>query len=113
MGIPSRVYNGEYLEGEMAMPRKPGSKGYRDQQRERLFRLGVDGRQLVEQLVVDLMRCGHRPREAWRLACELTQEEVAARFNQIRDDPNLRMRGSRICEYENGPWEAFGHRCGP
>jgi transcriptional regulator with XRE-family HTH domain len=85
------------------MPRKPGSKAYRDQQRERLVRLGLDGRQLIEYVVADLMRCGCRPREAWRLACELTQEEVAVRFNQARDDPEIRMRGSRICEYEKWP----------
>jgi DNA repair protein RadC len=59
------------------MPHKPGSKAYRDQQRERLVRLGVGGLQAIEQLVADLMRCGCRPREAWRLASELTQEEVA------------------------------------
>jgi tetratricopeptide (TPR) repeat protein/transcriptional regulator with XRE-family HTH domain len=87
----------------MAMPRKAGSKAYRDHQRERLARVGVDGQQLIEQLVADLMRCGCRPREAWRLAYELTQNEVAARFNQIRDDSNVRMRGSRICEYEKWP----------
>ena len=85
------------------MPRKPASKAYRDQQRERLIRLGVVGHQLIEQIVADLMRCGRRPREAWRLAYELTQDEVAARFNQIRGDPGIRMRGSRICEYEKWP----------
>src|SRR5581483_10763366 len=85
------------------MPHKPGNKAYRDQQRERLVRLGVHGRQLIDQLVADLMRRGSRPREAWRLAYELTQSEVAARFNQIRGDPNVRMRGSRISEYEKWP----------
>ena len=85
------------------MSPKPGNKAYRDQQRERLVRLGVHGRQLIEQLVADLMRRGSRPREAWRLAHELTQSEVAARFNQIRGDPNVRMRGSRISEYEKWP----------
>jgi tetratricopeptide (TPR) repeat protein/transcriptional regulator with XRE-family HTH domain len=85
------------------MPRKLGNKAYRDQQRERLTRLGVDGLQLIEQLLTDLIRCGCRPREAWRLARELTQNEVAARFNQIRGDPDSRMRGSRICEYEKWP----------
>jgi transcriptional regulator with XRE-family HTH domain len=85
------------------VPGKPGSKPYRDQQRERLAKLGLHGRQLIEQVVADLQRCGCRPREAWRLACELTQEEVAARFNLARGDPNIRMRGSRICEYEKWP----------
>ncbi len=85
------------------MPHKPGSKAHRDQQRERLVRLGVYGHQLIEQLVVDLMRRGRRPREAWRLAWELTQDEVAARLNQIRGDLDIRTRGSRICEYEKWP----------
>jgi tetratricopeptide (TPR) repeat protein/transcriptional regulator with XRE-family HTH domain len=85
------------------MARRPGHKAYRDQQRDRLVRMGIEGRQLIEQLVADLMRCGYRPREAWRLACELTQDEVAARFNQIRGDVDIRTRGSRICEYEKWP----------
>jgi tetratricopeptide (TPR) repeat protein/transcriptional regulator with XRE-family HTH domain len=91
------------MEGDMAMTHKPATKAYRDRQRARLMSFGVDGHQLVEQLVVNLMHCGYRPREAWRLASELTQDEVAARFNQMRGDPNLRMRGSRICEYEKWP----------
>ncbi len=85
------------------MRRRPGGKAYRDRQRERLVRLGVGGRQLIERLVADLMRCGCRPRQAWRLAWELTQDEVAARVNQIRGDPNVSMRGTRICEYEKWP----------
>ncbi len=85
------------------MARRSGGKAYRDQQRERLARLGVHGRQLIEQLVTDLIRCGCRPREAWRLAHELTQDEIATRFDRIRGDPNVRMRGSRICEYEKWP----------
>jgi transcriptional regulator with XRE-family HTH domain len=89
--------------GEMAMPPKPASKAYRDQRRERLVGLGLDGHQLIEQLVADLIGCGCRPREAWRLTYELTQDEVAAQFNQIRGDPDARMRGSRICEYEKWP----------
>lgn len=85
------------------MARRPASKAYRDQQRERLARLGVDGSQLIEQLVVDLMRHGYRPREAWRLAREITHDEAAAQFNQIRGDRDTRMRGSRILEYEKWP----------
>lgn len=85
------------------MLRKPGSKAYRDHQRERLASLGVRGYQAIEQLVASLIRCGYRPREAWRLACELTQDEVAVRFNRIRADAKIRMRGSRICEYEKWP----------
>jgi tetratricopeptide (TPR) repeat protein len=94
---------GEWLAKRGAVESGKGSKAYRDQQRERLARLGVGGRQLVEQLVADLMQCGRRPREAWRLAWELTQDGVAARFNQIKADPDSLMRGSRICEYEKWP----------
>ncbi|MGH3782189.1 MAG: tetratricopeptide repeat protein [Pseudonocardiaceae bacterium] len=85
------------------MARRSAGKAYRDQQRERLVRLGVHGRQLIEQLVTDLIRSGCRPREAWRLAYELTQDEVATRFDRIRGDPSIRMRSSRICEYEKWP----------
>ncbi len=37
------------------------------------------------------------------MAYELTQDEVATRFDQIRVKPNMRMRSSRICEYEKWP----------
>jgi hypothetical protein len=53
------------------MPPKRGSKAYRDHQRECLARRGVGGRQLVEQLVTELIRCGNRPREAWRLTLRI------------------------------------------
>src|SRR6478672_345308 len=85
------------------MARRSVGKAYRGQQRERLVRLGLHGRQLIEKLVTDLLRCGCRPREAWRLAHELTQEEIATRFDRIRGDLDIRMRGSRICEYEKWP----------
>ncbi|MGH3695121.1 MAG: tetratricopeptide repeat protein [Pseudonocardiaceae bacterium] len=89
------------------MARRPATKTYRDQQWERLVRLGLAGRHLTEQLVTDLIRRGCRPREAWRLAYRLTQEEVAERFNQLRSqlrgETDLSMRGSRICGYEKWP----------
>jgi transcriptional regulator with XRE-family HTH domain len=85
------------------MGRKPGNKAHRNQLRARLARLGVEGRQLIEQVVAELARSGYRPREAWRLAHELTQEEVAARFNQVRGESGSGARGSRICEYEKWP----------
>jgi hypothetical protein len=37
------------------------------------------------------------------LAWELTQDEAAARFNQIKGGADSPMRGSRICEYEKWP----------
>jgi transcriptional regulator with XRE-family HTH domain len=88
------------------------NKTYCDQQRRRLAKLGLVGRQLIEQLVADLMRRGCRPREAWRLACGFTQEQVADGFNKIKGQAqgglDTGMRGSRICEYEK--WSAGGVR---
>jgi tetratricopeptide (TPR) repeat protein/transcriptional regulator with XRE-family HTH domain len=88
------------------------NKTYCDQQRRRLAKLGLVGRQLIEQLVADLMRRGCRPREAWRLACGFTQEQVADGFNKIKGQAqgglDTGMRGSRICEYEK--WPAGGVR---
>ncbi len=100
------MYTGDG-EGERAIARRPVTKAYRDQQRDRLIKIGLVGRHLTEQLVTDLMRCGCRPRKAWRLARELTQQEVAERFNKINSDVRGKldtgMRGSRICEYEKWP----------
>ncbi|HZS20207.1 MAG TPA: tetratricopeptide repeat protein [Pseudonocardiaceae bacterium] len=89
----------------MAMPAepKPASKAYQDQLCERMSELGLQRHQIIEQIVADLMRCGCRPREAWRLAWQFTQEEVAKRFNEHKNDPGMPMRSSRICEYEKWP----------
>jgi tetratricopeptide (TPR) repeat protein/transcriptional regulator with XRE-family HTH domain len=87
----------------MVMPHKPGSKAYREELRTRLRKFGVDGRHLIEQVMLELLRCGCRPREAWRLACEFTQGEVAAQFNELTGDPDIGTRSSRICEWEKWP----------
>jgi tetratricopeptide (TPR) repeat protein/transcriptional regulator with XRE-family HTH domain len=83
------------------------TKTYCDQRRNRLAKLGLVGRHLTEALVADLMCRGCRPREAWRLAYGLTQDQVADRFNkiksEIRGELDTGMRGSRICEYEKWP----------
>jgi hypothetical protein len=39
----------------MVMGSRPATKTYRDQQRERLIRLGLAGRQLTEQLAVNYL----------------------------------------------------------
>lgn len=90
------------------MAPRPTTKAYRDQRRERLIKLGLVGRHVIEQLVIDLIGRGCRPREAWRLACNFTQDQVAARFNEIKAHITVEpysggMRGSRICEYEKWP----------
>ncbi|GGL42422.1 hypothetical protein GCM10014719_49680 [Planomonospora parontospora subsp. antibiotica] len=83
---------------------KPGSKLHRDRLRARLAVLGFSGERLTRKLYEELVReCGCRPREAWRLACGLSLDEVAARFNTLLDDPRAPMRKGRIWDYEKWP----------
>ncbi|MEU5019066.1 hypothetical protein AB0G60_16840 [Streptomyces angustmyceticus] len=74
-----------------------------------LLRLGVAEGQLVHHMAAELMRsCAMRPRLAWRLANELTLDEVAGRFNALLSDPRAPMKGARIWDYEQ--WPARGTR---
>lgn len=83
---------------------KPGSKPHRAQLRNRLTALGFQSEEIITQLCAELIRnCGRRPREAWRLARELSLDEVAARFNVLLDDPRAPMRKGRIWDYEKWP----------
>lgn len=88
----------------MSRQAKPGSKPYRAQLRERLAKLGFPEEArcalVAENLVAE---CGIRPRTAWRLACELSLEAAATRYNAITGDMKAGMRGSRIWEYEQWP----------
>ncbi|REF00533.1 NB-ARC domain-containing protein [Thermomonospora umbrina] len=93
----------------MSSQPKPGSKPYRNALRSTLRGLGFGERQIVERVALDLIQaCGCRPRQAWRLACELALSEVAARYNVITGDPNAPMRQGRIWEFEQ--WPAKGTR---
>ncbi|MGV9820163.1 tetratricopeptide repeat protein [Nocardia xishanensis] len=65
--------------------------------------LGLTEHQLLEPLAGELRQRGCRPRQAWRLANELTQSAVAERYNQITGNPQATMRASRISEYEAWP----------
>lgn len=88
----------------MAAMIKIGSKAYRDRLRAQLVALGFTGERLVQQLAEDLlMRCGKRPREAWRLANEFSLDEVAVRGNTILADARAPLRKNRIWEYEQWP----------
>ncbi len=80
-----------------------GNRPYRDQLRARLARRGLSGPRLAEVVARDLLRFGFRPRKAWRLACELSQEQAAERFNTITGDPAMPMTGHRIGDYERWP----------
>ncbi len=80
-----------------------GNRPYRDQLRAGLARRGLSGPRLTEVVARDLMRFGIRPRKAWRLACELSQEQAAERFNTITGDPAMPMSGHRIGDYERWP----------
>jgi transcriptional regulator with XRE-family HTH domain len=55
--------------------------------------------------IVDEMsrRWGYRPRQAWRHAHGLTQEEVADRYNQLVNDPRATMTDRRISDFEAWP----------
>lgn len=77
---------------------------YRDRVRARLIALRFSEQTLIEQLAADLMtRCGRRPREAWRLANELSLDETAARYNTVSADPKAGMRKNRLWEFEQWP----------
>jgi transcriptional regulator with XRE-family HTH domain len=80
-----------------------GDKPYRERLRARLARRGLSGPRLTEVVARDLLGFGIRPRKAWRLACELSQEQAAERFNLITGDPLMPMTGSRIGDYERWP----------
>ncbi|WP_431971297.1 tetratricopeptide repeat protein [Nocardia sp. bgisy134] len=85
---------------------RPGDKyGIAERRRIRAFLtgLGLTEHQLLEPLAGELRQRGCRPRQAWRLANELTQSSVAERYNQITDNPRATMRASRISEYEAWP----------
>lgn len=79
---------------------KPGSKPERD----RLWREMV-GRGCGVELIVEEMvrRWSFRPRQAWRYANRLSQEDVAARYNELAGDPDAKMTGKRISDYESWP----------
>jgi transcriptional regulator with XRE-family HTH domain len=84
--------------------RRPGSRPYRAQLRTRLITLGFDDHHVVEQIAQDLIaRCGKRPREAWRVARELSLDAAAERFNAIRGDDRAAMRKGRIWDFEQWP----------
>jgi WD40 repeat protein len=77
--------------------------------RLKLEALGFNESQIIQRIAADLVHaCGCRPRQAWRLANELSLDQVARRFNKALSDPRAPMRQGRIWEFEQ--WPAKGVR---
>jgi transcriptional regulator with XRE-family HTH domain len=79
---------------------KPGNKPQRDKLRGQMLAQGCNLAQIAEEMG---RRWRLRPRQAWRYAHELTQEEVAARCTMIAGDPEATITGKRISDYELWP----------
>lgn len=63
----------------------------------------ADGHTYEEIAAEFALRWGFRPRQAWRHAHGLTQDEVAARYNQLLNNGQAPMTSKRISDYENWP----------
>lgn len=80
-----------------------GNKRQREQLRNTMRNQG----HTTEQIALEMVRQWRfRPRQAWRHAHGLTQEEVATRYNQLLDGGQAPMSGKRISDYET--WPAAG-----
>jgi len=87
---------------------KPGSKPERDRLRREMLARGCTLEQVVDEM---MLRWNFRPRQAWRYAHRLTQGDVAARYNELANDPDAKMIDKRISDYEN--WPRKGSRPSP
>jgi transcriptional regulator with XRE-family HTH domain len=91
------------LEQGEPMPRignGSGSKQERDHLRRTMQSQGCAPEQIAAEMA---LRWGFRPRMAWRHAYGWTQDDVAARYNEILNSGNAPMNGKRISDYENWP----------
>src|SRR5487761_1033533 len=86
--------------------RRKGFKAEMDRLRERMRALGFS----YDEIAAEVSRRYHvRPRQAYRLAWGWTQDQAAARFNELAasegTDPDGRagMTGSHLCELEQWP----------
>ncbi|MBL1075792.1 tetratricopeptide repeat protein [Nocardia sp. 2] len=87
-------------------PCAPADKDERRRLREKLRGLGLSDRQVDEPLAAELRQRGYRPRVAWRLARDFSQQTVADEFNTLSDSGG--MRASRISEFERWPFAPDG-----
>jgi transcriptional regulator with XRE-family HTH domain len=79
---------------------KPGGKPERDLLCREMLARGCTLDQVAEEM---MRRWGFRPRQAWRYAHRMTQRDVAARYNELANDPDAKMIDKRISDYENWP----------
>lgn len=87
---------------------KPGSKPERDHLCREMLARGCTLEQVADEM---MRRWNFRPRQAWRYAHRLTQRDVAARYNELANDPDAKMTDKRISDYEN--WPHKGSRPSP
>jgi transcriptional regulator with XRE-family HTH domain len=77
-----------------------GTKAQRDQLRRAMQQQGCTPEQIAAEMT---LKWGYRPRQAWRHAHGLTQDDVAARYNQLVDSDQAAMAGKRISDFEAWP----------
>ncbi|MFJ4653080.1 tetratricopeptide repeat protein [Nocardia sp. NPDC088792] len=82
---------------------EPHDAQTRHELRRILLGIGLRENELLEPMAAELRQRGCRPRRAWRLANELTQEAVAAEYNRLSGKANAPMQASRISEFESWP----------
>ncbi|MEV6774271.1 tetratricopeptide repeat protein [Nocardia sp. NPDC051030] len=75
----------------------------RKELRRILLGIGLRENELLALIAAELRHRGCRPRKAWRLANDLTQQEVAEELNRLTGKPTAPMKASRISEYESWP----------
>lgn len=84
----------------MGVQASVGSKADRAALRREMSGRGCTRREIAEEMG---RRWGYRPRQAWRHAAGLTQDELAHRYNAVLGDADAVMSGKRIADYEAWP----------
>jgi tetratricopeptide (TPR) repeat protein len=83
-----------------SMVSKAGAKPARERLRLDMLARGCSLGQIADEMV---RSWGFRPRQAWRYANSLPQEEVARQYNEIVGTPSRRVSSKRISDYEAWP----------
>jgi hypothetical protein len=97
------VWGGLDVGSDDLVRQEPNSKAVREQLRRAMQREAFGTAQIAAEFAA---RWGFRPRQAWRHARGMTQDEVAAQFNELIGDPLAPMSGKRISDFE--AWPAAG-----
>lgn len=92
------------MAGSSGVGPRLGDKAYRRRQRKTLHIFDLSDSLINKHIAEDLQHnCGVRPRASWRLANELSLEQVARLYNEIVGDPQCGLHGSRVWEFEQWP----------